>query len=85
MNLQVEASFLKEMGIFGNLTLTTPVLKQFVEGGVLTPAEQKSLKSIHWLAWNNYVTGKKSFSDVVHQVGSKYTPIVPDNPRAFDD
>ena len=64
------------MGIFGNLTLTTPVLKQFVEGGVLSLAERKSLKSIQWLAWNNYVTGKKSFSDVVHQVGLSHGELV---------
>ena len=59
---------MKKMGIFGNLSLTYPVLKQFVEGGILTPDEKKLLQSIQFLAWNNFVTGNKSFSDEAHQV-----------------
>jgi hypothetical protein len=64
----VEASFLKQMGVYGNLSLMTPIFKQFVAGGKMTAEEKKNFDSIQWMTWNNYENGKKSFSDVAHQV-----------------
>ena len=50
------------------IKLTPPVFKQFVEGGNLTEDEREHLGSIKWLKENDFVTGKKSFSDSVYQV-----------------
>ena len=66
--MQVEASYLARMNIYGNLTKMNPVFKQFVEGGVLSAEEQKHLNSIQFLSVYNFATGPNSFSDNAHQV-----------------
>ena len=59
--MQVEASMLVQMGVYGNLTLEETIYQEFMDGGVPGPNHQKLLDSIDWLKKHDLRTGAKSF------------------------
>ncbi len=66
--MQVRASFLLEIGVFGNLSQMSALSNEFILGGKSMADQQSVLDSIDWLRGKD-LTANKSFGQYSRQVG----------------